>query len=408
VGVSLVFFLCFGSTAIADESAVPRFAAKLHAGGESLKVVCFGDSVTGVYYHTGGRRAYTDMIAIALEQENPGVAVQAINAGISGNTTVDALARIENDVLAREPDLVTIMFGLNDVARLPIDDYRATLTTIIKKCREADAEVLLCTPNSVRDTDARSIAKLEQYVVVAREVAVAEHVPLVDCYRAFEDVRGRDALDWAFLMSDDIHPNMDGHKLIAEEIAGAILGRSTSLKVAGPIPLAIPHTIAQLNAGESIHVTAMPPYDSFIATALRSIWPDGDVTVTSWPVAGESLAAIEARAKDIRGAKPDLVFIAVPADVDVESTEVFIERFSWVLNYSMSFGIAEWDCVAVAPSVANTGLHGEEREIDRWMRRLIRAQDLAAIDINEENEQSVEAVLVEWVKHQHALFQQRN
>jgi len=34
---------------------------------EPLKIVCFGDSVTGVYYHTGGRRAWPELLQLVLQ-----------------------------------------------------------------------------------------------------------------------------------------------------------------------------------------------------------------------------------------------------------------------------------------------------------------------------------------------------
>ena len=34
----------------------------------SLSVVCFGDSITGIYYHSGNRRAWPEMLKIALDQ----------------------------------------------------------------------------------------------------------------------------------------------------------------------------------------------------------------------------------------------------------------------------------------------------------------------------------------------------
>ncbi len=91
--------------------------------GEATRVVCFGDSVTGVYYHTGSRRAYTDMLGVALRQIAPSAKVEMLNAGISGNTTENALARIDRDVISHRPDLVTVMFGLNDMTRVPLPTY---------------------------------------------------------------------------------------------------------------------------------------------------------------------------------------------------------------------------------------------------------------------------------------------
>ncbi len=394
--------LCFPCAAFSG-SATPDFASGLAAGNQPLKVVCFGDSVTGVYYHTGGRRAYTDMVGIALEGKYPGVSISAINAGISGHTTVDALARIDKDVLAHKPDLVTIMFGLNDMTRVPIDAYRDNLVTIVRKCRAVGAEVLLCTPNSVRDTSGRPTAKLEEYVAAVREVAMIEEAHLVDCYCAFEDVRAAGEISWAFLMSDEIHPNMDGHKLIAETIAEAVLGSPVSLADVGPLPVAIPHTVARLEAGKPIRVLAMPPYDTMLPAAIRATWPEANVSTTTWPTAEQSLADIEAYSKGVREAKPDLVFVAVPAAVAEDDAHVFIQRFSWVLNNSIGFGKWQWDCVAAPPSLLNANLNQEEQQQDRRARRLIRAQDLGTVQRGPEYVESAEAILKHWLEEQRFL-----
>ena len=96
------------------------------AAGQSVKVVCLGDSVTGIYYHTGGRRAYPEMLQLALRMTYPNAEVTVVNAGISGNKTQDGLSRIQQDVLDHRPDLVTVMFGLNDLTVLPIADFART------------------------------------------------------------------------------------------------------------------------------------------------------------------------------------------------------------------------------------------------------------------------------------------
>src|SRR5262245_23355413 len=108
-----------------------RVAEILASGTETVRIVGFGDSVTGVYYHTGSRRAWSDMLVIALQRIYPKARVESINAGVSGNSTVQALARIDADVLARKPHLVAVMFGLNDVARNSPKAFRENLTEIV-------------------------------------------------------------------------------------------------------------------------------------------------------------------------------------------------------------------------------------------------------------------------------------
>ena len=130
---------------------------------QKVKVVCLGDSVTGLYYHTGGRRAYPEMLELALHMTYPRAEVTVVNAGISGNKTDDGLNRLAQDVLDHKPDLVTVMFGLNDLTVLPIADFRANLIEIIRRCRAAGAEVMLCTPNSVITTSGRPVPKLVEF-----------------------------------------------------------------------------------------------------------------------------------------------------------------------------------------------------------------------------------------------------
>ena len=101
--------------------AILKTADLLRASQEPVRVVCLGDSVTGVYYHTGGRRAYPEMVQVALQRLYPNAQIEVFNAGIGGNTTGDALNRLDSDVLSRKPHLVTVMFGLNDMTRVPLE-----------------------------------------------------------------------------------------------------------------------------------------------------------------------------------------------------------------------------------------------------------------------------------------------
>jgi lysophospholipase L1-like esterase len=50
-------------------------------------------------------------------------------------------------MISKEPDLVTVSFGLNDMTRIPEEQFRKNLETIVARCREAKADVVLCTPN---------------------------------------------------------------------------------------------------------------------------------------------------------------------------------------------------------------------------------------------------------------------
>ena len=380
------------------ESPPTQTAEKLRAGDE-IRIVCFGDSVTGLYYHTGGKRAYTDMLALALRKTYPDAKLTAINAGISGNTTADALLRIDKDVLAHKPTLVTVMFGLNDMVRVPLDQFRANLQSIIEKCRGAGAEVLLCTPNNVINTGGRPIDKLVEYCGAIRDVSRAQNVALCDCYDALEKLRSRDALAWRLLLSDEIHPNMDGHKREAEFIAQSITGRAVSLDDVPPPSPAIERTLSLIAQGQPVKILAMPPYDELIRPALAAIAPDAKLKITPWPVAGSNLKAIAEDAKQrVRTAKPDLVLIAVPPTAQYDNREALISNFTWIMNWSLSFGRQEWDCVVVHPNVAVPG--AARGEAEALLRRLVATQDLTLIDRGPKDRQSAAELLAAWCQAQ--------
>lgn len=404
IAVSLMLIT---NPAAADE-ALPKTRAKL-AAHEPLKIVCLGDSVTGLYYHTGGRRAYPDMVAVALRKADPQADVTAINAGISGNSTVDALQRLEKDVLAHRPDLVTVMFGLNDMVRVPLPEFQDHLTEIVNRCRGVGAEVLLCTPNGVIDSSGRPIARLLEYCAAMKEVGTRLAAPVCDCYAAYAALHEKDPLAFRLLLSDAIHPNMDGHKLNAEEICRAITGQRVSLADEGPLSPAIPKSLGLLKAGQPLRVLAMAPYDQMLAPAVREAFPEAKVEVTAWPTADQSLAMIHEAAKTVRAMPPDLVLIAVPLAVTPVSgsgselpgaSEAEIDAHSWILNFSLSFGRQEWDVVGITPSVLTANLTDAEQKRDAFSRRMFRAQDLSSIDRPAGSQASPQEILVDWLREQ--------
>jgi lysophospholipase L1-like esterase len=384
------------------EPVLPKFAAKL-AAGQPGKIACLGDSVTGVYYHTGGRRAYPEMVPLALQQVYPNAQLTLINAGISGNSTIDALKRLDKDVLDHRPDLVTVMFGLNDMVRVPLDDYRANLKTIIEKCRGVGAEVLLCTPNAVMDSGGRPAAKLLEYCAAMQKTGTDLGVPVCDCYAAHAALRERDPLAWRLTLSDAIHPNMDGHKLTAVAIGRSLTGREVSLAGVAPLQPALVRTQARLKAGEPVRILAMPPYDVAMRQAMKGIYPDAKLEVTLWPTEGQTLAQLEEASKTVRGKGYDLVVLAIPAAVTpgVDSpSEQAISSYSWILNWSLSFGHQEWDVIGIAPSVTLVSMSATEQSAEKFARRMFAAQDLSLIVRPADDESSPEKICETWLRDQ--------
>ena len=377
---------------------VPRQIADKLQAGSPVRIVCFGDSVTGLYYHTGGRRAYTDMIGIALRQTIPSANVTLINAGISGNTTREALGRIEQDVLAHRPTLVTVMFGLNDMTRVPLAEYRENLQQIVDRCRSVGAEVLLCTPNNVISTERRPVQSLEGYCDTVRDLGHSARVPVCDCYRELEEFRRRDGLAWRLLMSDEIHPNMAGHKRLAELITRSITGKAASLDAVPPPTPTLAKTAALLQAKQPLRILAMPPFDAWIERPARG-GTDAQLEITTWSTENLTLKQLEEDARNrVRAFQPDLVLLAIPRSAAADSRETFIRSYTWIMNESLSFGRLEWDCVVVHPSVVTPPPVDTAR--DDLIRRLVAAEDLTLVDRDADRSDAAEAIWTGWLRTQ--------
>lgn len=382
----------------ADAPNLAQVTAMLEAGQEPVRIVCFGDSVTGVYYHTGGRRAWTDMLGIALHKAYPKAKLEMFNAGISGNNTVAALARIDRDVLARKPQLAVVMFGLNDVVNGDRAAYRENLKQIVDRCRKAGTAVVLCTPNSVEPNGPRPVAVVAEYAGIARDVAKECGTPVADCFAAFEAVRTGNRTDWLVMMSDEIHPSIEGHRLYAETAAEAISGRKISLADVRPPHDSLHFTLKRLKAGEPIHVIAMPPYDRWIGEVLKELFPGAKVNVTVWPTEGKTLGDIMQWGElNVRKLKPNLVVVAVPAGARAPDDESFIRQYHWVVSWAASFGNSEWDLLPILPDVTAPVSEAELPRVD-LARRIIAGSDGEYVKRKENDQRPARDVLKDWIQ----------
>ncbi len=383
----------------ADTSALLRIREVIRSGENEVRVVCFGDSVTGVYYHTGGRSAYPEVIHDAFKNRHPESRVKVINAGKSGHTTTNGLGRIQQDVLVHKPHLVTVMFGLNDVAKGNIDLYRKNLIEIVTKCRAAGAEVILCTPNAVSETPDRPAAKVAAFAEAARDVSGQLSVPLADAHASLGDLRESTPETWRLSMSDEIHPNLRGHRRLAEVILGVIDGEAVALPDGRPVPAPLSFTLAKLQKLLPVKVLAMPPFDGFATEVITTVHPGANVTMMPWPT--ESMnrhALMKDAAHRVRTLTPDLVIIAVPRAAVAKDTEEFIRTQMWIAANSLSRGHREWDVLVVHPEVIEGPPTAAEKEYDQLIREIVPAQDLPLIDRLDQHDQREPAnVLREWL-----------
>jgi len=111
-----------------------------------LEIITLGDSITkGV--RPGVKPDQTFAALLEADLKARGVKARVTNVGIGGERTDGALARLDRDVLAKKPRLVTIMYGTNDSyvdrgksdSRLTLEEYRGNLKQLLEQIRAAGA-----------------------------------------------------------------------------------------------------------------------------------------------------------------------------------------------------------------------------------------------------------------------------
>ena len=172
-------------------------------------ILFFGDSITAGYGLDDPAQAFPSLIAKRIAQA--GLPFRVVNAGLSGETTAGGLRRI--DWVLRQPiDIFVLELGGNDGLRgLSPSSGEANLQAIIDKVREKSprARILLAgmrMPTSMGFEYTRDFAAIYP--------ALAEKNRLILIPFLLDRVGGVPALNQA----DLIHPNAEGHAILAETV----------------------------------------------------------------------------------------------------------------------------------------------------------------------------------------------
>jgi lysophospholipase L1-like esterase len=209
---------------MSDDARTPTPAAAiapLLTRDRPLMWVFSGDSVTHGSRHTFGWRDYTELFAERVRWELGRLRDAVIDTAVSGRRVTDLAADLEWSVLRHRPDVVLLMFGLNDcVGGGTLADFREGYHAVIEGIAAQDAQVILQTPNLSGPGDPERQAKLPPYLDAVREIAAAHGVPLVDHVPMWEGAIERNALEW--WIAHGCHPNGYGHRALARQLLASL------------------------------------------------------------------------------------------------------------------------------------------------------------------------------------------
>jgi acyl-CoA thioesterase-1 len=170
--------------------------ANLRSRGSNI--IALGDSLTAGFGAPAGEDYPSKLSTM--------IGAPVLNAGVSGDTTEAALARLDPDVLSRDPRVVIVGLGGNDFLRgVAISSTDANLRMIIQKIHGAGAMVVLL--GFSFPSISANYEKMYEGLAREERCLLIPH-PL------------REILTDPALKSDEIHPNAHGYQLMAERISG--------------------------------------------------------------------------------------------------------------------------------------------------------------------------------------------
>ena len=229
-------------------AALAISASTLHAelavkSGETIAFM--GDSITQAGNKKGG---YVDLVMSALKSH--GLDVKHIPVGKSGNKSTDMLARLDEAVISKKPQWMTLSCGVNDVWHfklvlgsrsfegVPLEDYKKNITAILDKCQAANIKVVILTSTMIGEDPTKELNQMMiPYNDFLRQTAKERGLPLADlnaemqaALKKIPDVPGKPKHFGSYfyggdvqnkLTTDGCHMNAEGNKMMARGVLRA-------------------------------------------------------------------------------------------------------------------------------------------------------------------------------------------
>jgi lysophospholipase L1-like esterase len=201
-----------------------------------MKILFFGDSITDAGrardrdgHIAGLGYGYVNQCAAALAFEDP-AKYQIVNRGISGHRVVDLYARVKADVWLEQPDVLSILIGVNDVWHeiasengVELDRWERIYRTMLQETKERlpNIKIMILEPfileGSATDGEERwqKFQAVKEYAKVAKKLAEEFGATFVPLQEKFDEAKARFGGD--YYTFDGVHPLAAGAKMIATE-----------------------------------------------------------------------------------------------------------------------------------------------------------------------------------------------
>ena len=198
-----------------------------------MRILFQGDSITdaGRDFNNDENlgRGYARLVEAALGYEEPGEHI-FINKGISGNRIVDLYARIKRDILNYQPDVMSILIGVNDVWHelgespngVDADKFFKIYSMLIEEIKEVlpSIKIMILEPFVLQacSTEANwEFFKTEtaKRAEMAKKIAEKFNLTFIPLQNGFDELAKK--APNAYWLGDGVHPTAKGHEFIKNE-----------------------------------------------------------------------------------------------------------------------------------------------------------------------------------------------
>ena len=205
-----------------------------------MKIVFFGDSITDMGRNREGDKkafgygvGYPSFVAGTLLKDEP-EKYEIFNRGIGGNRIVDLYARIKLDVWNLQPDVLSILIGINDVWHeifgkngVDLDRFERIYRMLLQDTRERfpNMKFVLMEPfvlegEATKETFGQFL-EVKKYAQVVRKLAEEFGAVFVPLQEKFDEMAKKHGAE--NYLYDGVHPDAAGAKLIADEWLNAFM-----------------------------------------------------------------------------------------------------------------------------------------------------------------------------------------